>query len=154
MFHKKAGRKWMWKGWNGATKTEIHYILTNRPDIITDVTVINQVNIGSHHRTFMSNIKLDVEVEMKQIMIKRPPRVDTTQIGSNNLEFQLQLRNRLETLQELDDTMSEITTDMIQQSASRVAKAINKPLKSRISSPIRAPLWCSVSLLHCNPNSN
>ena len=34
--------------------------------------------------------------------------------------------------------MSEIITDMIQQSASRVAKVINKPQKSRISSPTRA----------------
>ena len=50
------------------------------------------------------------------------------------------LRNGFETLQELDDidTMSATITYMIQQSASRVAKAINKPLKSRISSPTRA----------------
>ena len=30
---------------NGVTKTEIDYILTNRPDIVTYVTVINKVNI-------------------------------------------------------------------------------------------------------------
>ena len=34
--------------------------------------------------------------------------------------------------------MSETITYMIQQSASRVANAINKPLKSGISSPTRA----------------
>ena len=34
--------------------------------------------------------------------------------------------------------MSETIRDMIQQSASRVAKAINKPHKSWISSPTRA----------------
>ena len=59
------GRRWAWKIPNGVTKTEIDYILTNRPDIITDVTVINQVNIGSDHRLVMSNIKLDVEVGSK-----------------------------------------------------------------------------------------
>ena len=32
---------------NGVTKTEIDYILTDRPDIVTDITVINQVNIAS-----------------------------------------------------------------------------------------------------------
>jgi endonuclease/exonuclease/phosphatase family metal-dependent hydrolase len=62
MFQKRTGRRWTWKSPNGVTKTEIDYILTNRPDIITDVTVINQVNIGSDHRLVMSNIKLDVEV--------------------------------------------------------------------------------------------
>ena len=55
MFQKKAGRKRS----DGITKTEIDYILTNRPD----VTVINQVNIGSDHRLVISNIKLDVEVK-------------------------------------------------------------------------------------------
>ena len=63
------------------TKTEIDYILTNKPDIVTDITVIKQVNIGSDHRVAMSNIKLDVEVERKKMMAKRPPRIDDTQIG-------------------------------------------------------------------------
>ena len=49
----------------GVTKSEIDYILINRPDIVTDVTVINQVKIGSDHRLVMSNIKLDVEIERK-----------------------------------------------------------------------------------------
>ena len=86
--------------------------LTGRRDIVTDVTVINQVNIGSDHRLVMSNIKLDVVMEIKQLMTKRPPRVDTTQIGSKNFEFQLQLRNRFDTLQEIDnfDIMNEIIT--------------------------------------------
>ena len=47
------------------------------------------------------------------------------------------MTNRPPEQEQLDDidTMSETTTDMIQLSASRVGKAINKPLKSRILSP-------------------
>ena len=73
-------------------------------------------------------------------MTKTPPREDATRIGSKKIEFQLELRNRFETLQELDDinTMSKTITDMIQKSASRVAKAFIKPQKSRRSSPTRA----------------
>ena len=73
-------------------------------------------------------------------MAKRPPRVDAAQIGSTKIEFQLELRNRFETLQELDDidTMSETIRVMIQLNSSRVAKTINKPLNSMISSPTRA----------------
>ena len=53
------------------------------------------------------------------MLTKRPQRVDVTRIGSKKVEFQLELRNRFETLQELDDidTISETITDMIQQSA-------------------------------------
>ena len=62
-----------------------------------------------------------------------------TRIRPKKIAFRLELRNRFETLQELDDinTMSENITDMIQQTASRVAKAVYKPHKSRISSPTR-----------------
>ena len=67
MFQTKAGKRWTWKSPNSVMKTDIDYILTNRFDIVTDVTVIKQVNIGSDHRLVMSNIKLDVEVERKQL---------------------------------------------------------------------------------------
>ena len=118
------------------TKTEIEYILKTCL-IVSEITVINKVNIEIYHRIAMSNIKLDVEVEMKTMMTQRPQRVDVIQIRSKKIEFQLELRKRFETLQELDDidTMSETITYNIQQSASRVAKTIDKPLKSRISSP-------------------
>ena len=135
MFQMKAGRRWKWKNPNGITNIGTDYILTNRPDIITVVTVINQANIGSDHRLFMSNIKEDVEMERKKSMTKRLPRVDATRIGSKKIEFQIELRNRVEIIQELDDidTMSEAITDIIQQSALRVAKTINKPQKSKSS---------------------
>ena len=83
MFQKKAGRK----SPNGVMKAETDYILTNRPDIVTEVTVINQVNIGSDHRLVMSNIKLDVEVERQTLMTKGPATADATQIGSKKIEL-------------------------------------------------------------------
>ena len=86
---------------NGVTKAEIDYILANWPDITTDVSIINQVNIESDHRMVMSNIKLDVEVERGTFMAERPPRVVASQIGSKKIEFQLEVKNRFETLQEL-----------------------------------------------------
>ena len=114
----QAGDRWTWKSAKGVTKIEIDYILTNWPKILTDVTVINQVNIGSDHRLVMSNIKLDVEVESKNDDLEATK--SRCHRRSKKIEFQLELRNRFETLQELDDieTISETITDMIQQSAS------------------------------------
>ena len=99
MFQKKAGMRWIWNSPNGVTNTEIDYILTNRTDIVTDVTVINQVNTGSDHIVAMSNTKL---------VTKRLPRVNAKQIGSKKIEFQLELRNRFNILQELDDNDHDI----------------------------------------------
>ena len=66
-FQKKAGRRWTWNSPYGVAKAEIDYILTNRQNIVTDVTIINQVNIGSDHRMVISNIKFNVEVEKKTV---------------------------------------------------------------------------------------
>ena len=57
-------------------------------------------------------------------------------MGSKKIKFKLELRNRFETLQDLDDidTMNEIITDMIQQNILSVVRALNKPLKSRMFS--------------------
>ena len=49
-FQKKAGRRWTWRSPGGNTKSEIDYIMTDKPSMVTDVTVINRVNIGSDHR--------------------------------------------------------------------------------------------------------
>ena len=89
VFLNKLVDRQTWRSPNSETKTEIDYILTNSPDIVTGVTVINRLNTGSDHTMVMINIKLDVEVEKKSVMTKRPPRVDATQIG-NKIEFQLE----------------------------------------------------------------
>ena len=52
-FQKKAGRRWTWRSPDGNTKNEIDYIMTDKPGMVTDVTVINRVNIGSDHRMVM-----------------------------------------------------------------------------------------------------
>jgi len=61
---------------------------------------------------------------------------------SKTVDFQLELRNRFGTLQELDyiDTMSINTEYMTQQSATSVAMTINKQVKLRMSSPTQALL--------------
>ena len=69
-FQKKAGRTRTGKIPNGATKIETNYFLTYRPDIVTYVTFINQVNIGIDHRMATSNIKLYLQVEEKQMLTK------------------------------------------------------------------------------------
>ena len=43
-FQKKAGT---WRSPDGNNKTEIDYIMTDKPNMVTDMTVINRVNIGS-----------------------------------------------------------------------------------------------------------
>ena len=52
-FQKKAGRIWTWRSPDGNTKNEIDYIMTDTPSMVTDVTVMNRINIGSDHMMVM-----------------------------------------------------------------------------------------------------
>ena len=56
-FKKRLNRRWTWISPNRETKNEIDYIMTDRPDIFLDVSVINSFNTGSDHRMIRAESK-------------------------------------------------------------------------------------------------
>ena len=127
-FQKKAGRRWIWRSLDGHTKNEIDYIMTDKPSMVTDVTVINRINIGSDQRRKLLNKNTRT-------------RVDTQMIGTKKNTFQLELKkNRFTALEEHDemDSLNKNLTEMIQQSAISIAKQTKKQTKLKISSPTTA----------------
>ena len=115
-FQKKAGRRWTWRSPDGNTKNEIDYIMTEKPSMVTDVTVINRVNIGSDHRMVMVSITLNTRAERRQLLNKNTrTRGDTHIIGTKKNTFQLELKNRITALEEHDDmdSLNKNMTEMI-----------------------------------------
>ena len=95
-FQKKAGRRWTWRSPDGNIKNEIDYIMTDKPSMVTDVTVINRVNIGSDHRMVMGSITLNTRVERRKLLNKnKRTRVDTQIIGTKKNTFQLELKKHV-----------------------------------------------------------
>ena len=45
-FKKRRNRKWTWRSPNYEALNEIAYILTDQPQIFTNVEVVNRVNVG------------------------------------------------------------------------------------------------------------
>ena len=128
-FHKKAWRRWTWRSPDGNTKNEIDYIMTDKPSRVTNVTVINRVNIGSDHRMVMGSITLNTRAERRKLLNKDTrTRFDTQLIGTKKNTFQLELKNRFTTLEEHDDmdSLNKNITEMIQQSALSIAKQTKK----------------------------
>ena len=127
-FQKKAGRRWIWRSLDGHTKNEIDYIMTGKSSMVTDVTVINRINIGSDHQ------------RRKLLNKNTRTRVDTQMIGTKKNMFQLELKNRFTALEEHDemDSLNKNLTEMIQQSAISIAKQTKKQTKLKISSPTTA----------------
>ena len=141
-FQNKAGRRWTWRSPDGNTKNEIDYIMTDKPNMNTDMTVLNRVNIGSDHRMVMGSITLNTRAERRKLLNKNTrTRVDTQMIGSKKNTFQIELKNRFTALEEHDDMDSlnnKNLTEMIQQSALSIAKQTKKQKNPKISSPARA----------------
>ena len=92
-FQKKAGRRWTWRSPDRNTKNEIDYIMTDKPSMITDVNVLNRVNIGSDHSMVMGSITLNTRAERRKLLNKNTrTRVDTQMIGTKKNTFQLELK--------------------------------------------------------------
>ena len=124
-FQKKAGRRWTWRSPDGHTRNEIDYIMTDTPIMVTDVTVINRVNIGSDHRMVMSSVTLNTRAERRNLLNKNTrKRVYNEMIATKKNTFQLELKNRFTALEERDDidSLNKNMTEMIQRSAMYIAK--------------------------------
>ena len=92
----QAGRRWTWRSPDGNTKNEIDYITTDKPSMVTDVTVINRVNIGSDHSMVMGSIIQNTKAERRKLLNKNTrTRVDTQMIGTKKNTFQLELKKQV-----------------------------------------------------------
>ena len=115
--------------------------MTDKPSMVTNVTVINRINIGSDHRMVMGFITLNTRTERRKLLNKNTrTRVDTQMIGTKKNTFQLELKNRFTALEEHDDmdSLNKNMTEMIQQSAMSIAKQTKKQKNPKISLPTRA----------------
>ena len=115
--------------------------MTDKPSMVTDVTVINRVNIESDHRMVMGSITLNTRAERRKLLNKSTrTRVDNQMIGTKKNTFQLELKNRFTALEKHEDmdSLNKNMTEMIQQSAMSIAKQTKKQKKPKMSSPTRA----------------
>ena len=128
-FQKKAGSRWTWRSPDGHTKNEIDYIMTDEPSMVTEVTVINRINIGSDHTMVMGSIKLNTRLERRKLLNKNTrTRVDTDSCEWNDEEH---VSTRTE-------KQVHNMTEMTQQRAMSIANQTKKQKKPNISSPTRA----------------
>ncbi|XP_066952506.1 craniofacial development protein 2-like [Macrobrachium rosenbergii] len=56
-FQKNENKRWSWRSPNHGTRNEIDYILADKHNIVRNVDVLNQVNVGSDHRMILENLE-------------------------------------------------------------------------------------------------
>ena len=134
-FYKKVHRKWTWKSPCGVTN-EIDFILTNRRDIMKNVTVLNKVNVGSDHRMVRAEIKINLKRERKNLVSK--PLTNLINLQNRKPEFAVNIENRYAALNNEDCLDIEETNDnftrILNEAALEVGGRKEKDSHSKLSS--------------------
>ena len=87
-FQKKEHRRWTWISPDGQTKNEIDFIISNKKEVVTDVTVLNNCTIGSDHRMVRATVSIDLKRERSKMVRKNkntkwtPPKSDSSYADS------------------------------------------------------------------------
>ncbi|XP_013408096.1 craniofacial development protein 2-like isoform X1 [Lingula anatina] len=119
VYKKKISRRWTWQSPDGCTRNEIDYIMTNRPNIFTDVKVLNRLNAGSDHRAVMGVIRINVRKDRQKYLSNRSKRPSIEQLVIKKDEFQILLTNRFSALElegedGVDEMNDRITTTILE----------------------------------------
>ena len=78
--------------------------MTAEPSIVTDVNVINRINIGSYHMMVMGSVTLNTRAERRNQLNKNTrTRVDTQTIETKKNMLQLEMKNWFTAQEERDD---------------------------------------------------
>ena len=78
---------------NGATKNEIEYIMTDKPDIFLDVLAINSINTDSDHCLVKGKARIDIMFERTKIATQQK-KIDTGKLQHHRRELQVEIKNR------------------------------------------------------------
>ena len=70
--------------------------MTDKPSMVTDLTVINRINIGSDHMMVMGSITLNTRAERRKLLNKNTrTRVDTQMIGTKKNTFRIEIKKQV-----------------------------------------------------------
>ena len=110
-FKKNPKKKWTWRSPNGGT-SEIDYILTDKKYTVTDCAVINRFNSGSDHRLVRCKVKFRIAAERQKMVQILKKRIQPDLLKAKNQEFQLELKNRFQLLEDTED-INEFTANFV-----------------------------------------
>ena len=129
-FKKKTNRKSTWRSPSGET-SEIDFILTNRKHLFQDCSVLNSFITGSDHRMVRFRMKMNMKMEKRKLLSRKPEKVNCSNIKNLRKEFHVKLKNRFTALNCFEDDLSqcnEIITKNIMETALEVGGPAEKKI--------------------------
>ena len=98
---------------NYETFNEIDYIMADKHQIVKNVEVMNEVNVGSDHRKVRCRVKIDTRRERRHLFHHTPEHLRVPPFYVE--EFTIKLQNRNAALEEEDGNINETTRQQSQQ---------------------------------------
>ena len=112
LFKKHCNRCWTWISPNGETKYEIDYILTDKHDIFSDLSVLSSINTGSDHRKVWGRPQINTRLERAKLTMQ-PKKIDTNKLKKHQVKFEAELQNRFIMLDDIPHDDLDATADTI-----------------------------------------
>lgn len=114
---------YIWLSPDGNTKNEIDYILTNRKDIIQDVTILNKFNTGSDHRLVRAMVVIDKKNERRNsTKTKTPTKIKAEELKQHNSLYKEIINKALanddlscESVDEINERLVQIIQESVKQ---------------------------------------
>ena len=103
-------KRWTWRSPNGATKNEIDFSIGDKNNSISNVTVINKVNIGSDHRMVGCTAKFNFRSARSKLVLRK--KICPEKIKANKAAFRLELKNRFEALDISENDINEVNDNI------------------------------------------
>ena len=129
-FQKSKNKRWTWRSPNHETKNEIDFILIDRHNIVKNVDVLNQVNVGSDHRMVRCKIQINTKQERRKLFFSRPEQFKIPEAAIPT--FQIELKNRFNILESLEDQSNdENSLDTMNKNIIVPLKEVAKKFQSR-----------------------
>ena len=94
---------------NYETLNEIVYIMADKHQIVKNVEVMNELNIGSDHRMVRCRVKIDTKRERRHLFHHTPEPLRESPFYVE--EFRIKLQNRNAALEEEDGNINETTVN-------------------------------------------
>lgn len=86
-YKKKKSKKWTWTSPNGLHRNEIDYIMTNKPRVFKDLSIIHNLNFNSDHKM--------IRATLRGTHIKKSRRLQTKSVPYVSINNEAEIKNNL-----------------------------------------------------------
>ena len=152
-FEKPDTKKWSWRSPKGNLNL-IDYIMTNKLDHVKNASAISKVNVGSDHRMIRTEFCFNTVFERNKLIVNKITKPNLEVLTSRRVEFEIALKNKFETLQEVNiDSLNSEINNILRDTAktiagnapairtSKLSDATRTLIKERSKTSIRDPKY-------------